>query len=120
VTRRGPPKDVAASIRARLHNVARERGEDFQFVLLRYGAERLLYRLTRSAHAGQFVLKGSALFVIWLGHPHRPTRDIDLLGTGTPTGGCSLGLVRSASVRTGASWSLAQPLSSEHPSTRRR
>ncbi len=84
MTRRGPPKDVAASIRARLHNVARERGEDFQFVLLRYGGERLLYRLTRSDHAGQFVLKGSALFVIWLGHPHRPTRDMDLLGTGVP------------------------------------
>jgi len=29
-----------------------------------------------------FVLKGAALFTLWTGHPHRATRDVDLLGFG--------------------------------------
>jgi hypothetical protein len=40
-----PPKDVGASVRARLSLLARERGEDFQLVLTRYANERLLFRL---------------------------------------------------------------------------
>jgi predicted nucleotidyltransferase component of viral defense system len=36
-----PPRDRAASVRQRLLNVAKERGEEFNFVLLRYGLERL-------------------------------------------------------------------------------
>lgn len=79
------PRNVAASVRQRLMNVARERGEEFQFVLTRYGLERLLYRLAQSAHAGLFVLKGAALFQLWTGQPHRSTRDLDLLGQGTPS-----------------------------------
>jgi hypothetical protein len=38
-------KDLAVSIRDRLLNLARERGEDFQLILNQYGLERLLYRL---------------------------------------------------------------------------
>jgi hypothetical protein len=34
--------DLAASVLARLRNVARERGEDPQLVLVRYADERLL------------------------------------------------------------------------------
>ena len=80
-----PPKDIAASVQARLLRLARERREDYQLVLTRYANERLLYRLSRSAHASRFVLKGAALFVLWTGAPHRSTRDIDLLGTGDPS-----------------------------------
>ena len=76
------PKDVGASVRARLLTLAREREEDFQLVLTRYANERLLYRLATSRHAQQFVLKGAALFTIWAGKPHRATRDLDLLGFG--------------------------------------
>lgn len=36
-------KDLAASVHRRLLNGARNRSEDFQLTLLRYGAERLLY-----------------------------------------------------------------------------
>lgn len=78
------PRNLVASVRQRLMNLSRERGEDFQLILTRYGLERLLYRLTQSSHAGQFVLKGAALFQLWTGQPHRPTRDLDLLGQGTP------------------------------------
>lgn len=80
-----PPKDVGASVRARLLNLARERREDFQLIVTRYANERLLYRLTRSEHASGFVLKGAALFTLWSGQPHRATRDIDLLGFGEPS-----------------------------------
>ncbi len=38
--------NVAASFRARLLNLARERNEDFQFVLSRWMIERFLYRLS--------------------------------------------------------------------------
>ena len=79
-----PRKNNAASVKQRLLNLARERNEDFNALLTRYGIERLLYRLSRSEHAADFVLKGAQLFHLWSDAPHRPTRDLDLLGTGAP------------------------------------
>jgi hypothetical protein len=35
-----------------------------------------------SEHAGEFVLKGAMLFLVWTGEPYRPTLDLDLLGFG--------------------------------------
>ncbi len=81
---KSPPTNIGASVRARLLRLARERGEDFQLLLLRYANERLLFRLASSGHAQQFVLKGAALFTLWTGKPHRATRDLDLLGFGDP------------------------------------
>ncbi len=63
------PRDVAASVRTRLLNRTQERGEDFQLVLTHYAVERLLYRLSRSAHHERFVLKGAMLFSVWSGAP---------------------------------------------------
>jgi hypothetical protein len=77
------PGNVPASVRQRLLNLARERGEDFQGVLTRYALERLLFRLTASPHGQEFVLNGAMLFAIWTGQPHRTTRDLDLLGRGS-------------------------------------
>jgi hypothetical protein len=82
-----PPRNMAASVKARLMSVARERKEDFNFLLNRYVLERLLYRLTQSPHAGTFLLKGAMLFTAWSQRPHRATRDIDLLGYGSPSVG---------------------------------
>ena len=79
-----PPTDVGTSLRARLLRLARERGEDFQLLLTRYANERLLFRLSASGYAHQSVLKGAALFTLWMGKPHRATRDLDLLGFGDP------------------------------------
>ena len=79
------PNNMGASVQARLLNLSRERNEDFQLVLTRYANERLLYRLSTSPHAKQFVLKGAALFTLWTGAPHRATRDIDFLGFGDAT-----------------------------------
>jgi predicted nucleotidyltransferase component of viral defense system len=82
VNRREPPKNLAASIAARLRKLARERNEDLQLVLTRYGLERLLYRLSLSPYRDDFVLKGAMLFHAWAEAPHRPTRDLDLLCRG--------------------------------------
>jgi predicted nucleotidyltransferase component of viral defense system len=79
------PRNVAASVRARLLKLAQSRGDDFQLVLLRYANERLLARLAASPYAGEFVLKGATLFTVWMAVPHRATRDLDLLGFGPPT-----------------------------------
>jgi hypothetical protein len=75
-----PVKDVAASVRRRLMDAAKESGRPFQEVLEYYAMERFLYRLARSPHAGRFVLKGALLLRAWGGAASRPTRDIDLLG----------------------------------------
>ncbi len=82
-----PLKDVVSSVRTKLLQLAKQRGDDFQLVLLRYVNERLLYRLSTSTHANRFVLKGAALFTVWTGQPHRATRDLDLLGFGDSTEG---------------------------------
>lgn len=74
--------DLAASVRARLLNIAKAEQTDFNSVLVRYALERFLYRLGQSAHADHFVLKGAMLFNLWYAMPHRPTRDVDLLGFG--------------------------------------
>eukprot|EP00456_Euglypha_rotunda_P048994 TRINITY_DN39289_c0_g2_i3.p2 TRINITY_DN39289_c0_g2~~TRINITY_DN39289_c0_g2_i3.p2 ORF type:complete len:110 (-),score=26.97 TRINITY_DN39289_c0_g2_i3:355-684(-) len=72
----------AVSIRARLLNVAKAEGTDFNQVLMRFALERLLFRLSQSAHADRFLLKGALLFTLWYDMPHRATRDADLLGFG--------------------------------------
>jgi predicted nucleotidyltransferase component of viral defense system len=77
-------RNVTASVRARLLNRARETGQDFNLILTRYAIERLLYRISISEHAGQFLLKGALLFDLWFDIPHRPTRDADFLGFGSP------------------------------------
>jgi len=74
--------NIAASIRQRLLNLARERGEAFEQVLVAYALERVLYRLAESAHRDRFVLKGALLFRLWFDLAQRPTRDADFLGFG--------------------------------------
>ena len=75
-------RNVAASVRARLQNVARENGAGFQRVLTRYALERLLFRLSVSPHRDRFILKGAMLYAAWLEDPFRTTRDLDLLAIG--------------------------------------
>jgi predicted nucleotidyltransferase component of viral defense system len=77
-------RDAGASIRARLLSLAREKGQAFDLLLTRYATERLLYRLSTTPHRDRFVLKGAMLMTTWFGDPHRPTRDVDLLGYGDP------------------------------------
>lgn len=74
------PKNVAASVSARLLEGAKNRQEDFSLTLQRYAAERFLYRLGASEHRNEFVLKGAMLFALWGGSLYRATRDLDLTG----------------------------------------
>lgn len=72
-------KNKAASTRAKLMNIARAEGIDFDALLLRYFQERFLYRLSISRFSDHFVLKGG-LLLIYLKMPAvRPTKDIDFL-----------------------------------------
>ncbi|NLH47243.1 MAG: nucleotidyl transferase AbiEii/AbiGii toxin family protein [Myxococcales bacterium] len=80
MTAKEQKKDLAASVRQRLLNAAQETSTPFDEVLLRYAMERFLYRLSRSAYASRFVLKGALLLDTWGAALYRPTRDIDLLG----------------------------------------
>ena len=76
---RGKSSNVAASVRQRLLNIIRETGDDANLVWTRYATERLLYRLSVSEYAEDFILKGAMLFMAWTGQSHRPTVDMDLL-----------------------------------------
>src|SRR5260370_38598284 len=87
-------KNLAAAVRQRLTTLARAQREDFQELLSRYARERLLYRLSISQHRDDFILKGALLFSYWTGAPHRPTRDLDLLGHGAPDIGLTENAIR--------------------------
>lgn len=74
--------NVEASVKARLLNLSKKRGVDMNLILIQFGIERFLYRLSKSKYHEKFVLKGAMLFVLWETLPNRPTRDVDFLGFG--------------------------------------
>jgi len=78
-----PVTNVAASVRQRLLNLARDRKEDFGLLLIKYALERLLFRISQSEHKTAFILKGALLFELWTEEAHRPTRDADFLSIGS-------------------------------------
>ncbi len=78
------PKNVSASVRDRLLNLARSSNRDFQELVIHYTVERFLARLTSSAHQDRFILKGAMLYTAWKLDDKRTTMDLDLLGTGNP------------------------------------
>ena len=84
MTPRRAIRDVPASVRQRLLNLARGQGADFEAVLQRYALERFLYRLSASDEVDRFTLKGAALLRMWTGQELRPTRDLDFLARGAP------------------------------------
>lgn len=88
------PRNIGASVRARLLALARRRNQPFDLLLTRYVLERLLYRLGNSSHRDRFVLKGAMLMAAWFDDPLRPTRDIDLLGFGDPEPNAILAVFR--------------------------
>lgn len=75
-------KKLAASVRTRLLNLSRQRGEPLDRLMEQYATGRFLYRLAESDYRDRFVLKGAQLFRVWSAEHHRPTRDLDLLGFG--------------------------------------
>jgi hypothetical protein len=89
-----PIRNLGASVRARLLNLAKERNQPFDLLLTRYVLERFLYRLGSTKHRQDFVLKGAMLITTWFYDPHRPTRDLDLLGFGDPNPDALLAVFR--------------------------
>jgi hypothetical protein len=71
---------MAASVRQRLLDKAKETGRPFNEVLQYFAMERFLYRLSKSSHANNFILKGALMLTVWDAPLTRPTLDIDLLG----------------------------------------
>lgn len=88
------PRNVGASVRQRLLNLARVSGQPLELLLTRYALERLLHRLSISPHRHRFVLKGALLLTTWFEEPHRATRDLDLLGFGDPSDDALLAVFR--------------------------
>ena len=74
------PTNASASIRQRLLNHSTAIHTDPNLVLIWYGLERFLYRLSVSTHSERFVLKGALLFRLWGGADFRSTKDLDLEG----------------------------------------
>ncbi|MCL1973081.1 MAG: nucleotidyl transferase AbiEii/AbiGii toxin family protein [Endomicrobia bacterium] len=71
--------NIAASVKAKLLNIAKKKDVDFNNILLRYFQERLLYRLSVSKYKTGFVLKGGLLLIVIDVPTSRPTVDIDFL-----------------------------------------
>lgn len=87
-------RNVGASVRQRLLNLAHARGQPLELLLTRYALERLLHRLSLSPYRERFVLKGALLLTTWFDEPHRATRDLDLLGFGDPSDDALLAVFR--------------------------
>jgi len=77
--------NLAASVRQRLRNLARDQGVDYNRLQLLYVQERWLARLAHSSHRDRLILKGGLYLYGNFGLASRPTRDIDFLGRATPT-----------------------------------
>lgn len=73
-------KNKSASVRAKLHNIARKENIDLNVLLVLYMQERTLYRLSQSKYRDNFVLKGGLLLFAHNGFKGRPTQDMDFLG----------------------------------------
>lgn len=69
--------NTPASVRARLLNEAKRRGESYDQMLQYFAIERFLYRLSKSEWGERFVVKGAIMLRAWGMPLGRPTRDID-------------------------------------------
>ena len=74
-----PLRNLSASVSHRLLNFIRHSGEDYQYVVMRYGLERMMFRCSQSDYSRQFVVKDAMLLRVWTSEPYRPTKDLDLL-----------------------------------------
>jgi predicted nucleotidyltransferase component of viral defense system len=72
-------RNMDASVKARLKNIAKEYKKTFNLILQLYMQERLLYRLSVSEYKDNFILKGGLFLFSMTGFTGRPTRDIDFL-----------------------------------------
>lgn len=69
----------ADSVKARLKNLAIKEGKQFDYYLMLYFIERLLYRLSISNYSEVFILKGGLFLYAILDENARATKDVDML-----------------------------------------
>ncbi len=72
-------RNIQASVRQRLLNLAINDKRPFGELLQYYIMERFLYRLSKSVHTDHFILKGALMLRAWNSPEFRPTMDIDML-----------------------------------------
>ncbi|MDO5434830.1 MAG: nucleotidyl transferase AbiEii/AbiGii toxin family protein [Clostridia bacterium] len=73
-------KQSVASVKDRLMHRSKAAGKTMQELLITYGLERTIYRLSISPYAENFTLKGGIfLYALFDGEYARATVDIDLL-----------------------------------------
>ena len=65
-----------AGLQAKLLNIARQTGLEFQLLLNRFGAEQFLVRLSESPFVEKFIFKGGSLLT-YLIETERRTKDLD-------------------------------------------
>lgn len=70
--------NVAHSVHQRLLTQAKKNNRPFNELLQHYAIERFLYRLGRSSHAEELLLKGALLLRVWKLPVARPTMDVDV------------------------------------------
>lgn len=87
---------LAKSVLDRLKSVRAKTGEAPNDLLRRYAIEGLVWRLGATPHAERLVLKGATLFTAWTQRPHRATKDLDLLTSGSPEVDRVVDIVRDA------------------------
>ncbi len=80
MSKKGQPRNLAASVHARLLEKAKAENRPYNELFQYYAMERMLYRLSMSRHSKKFILKGALMFTAWEVPMSRPTMDIDLLG----------------------------------------
>lgn len=75
----------ANSVKDRLKSLAKNTGKTMQDVLVLYGLERTIYRISISEYSNRFTLKGGIfLYALFSGDYVRATTDIDLLAQQMP------------------------------------
>ena len=67
------------SVKARLRQLSKSESKPFDYLMMHYFVERLLYRLSVSDYADNFILKGGLLLYTILENDARATRDVDFL-----------------------------------------
>ncbi len=72
--------NMAASVKTRLQNKARELNKPYSELMQYYGMERFLYRFSKSKYLNSFFLKGALMFTVWNIPERRGTFDMDFLG----------------------------------------
>ena len=72
----------ADSIKSRLRNIAVAENLSFDYLLMLYMIERLLFRISISEYKESFILKGGLLLYTVLDNAARVTKDVDFLGKG--------------------------------------